>query len=464
MNKRSVTAVAIALTIGLVGGLGAGYALPGRQAGKAPGVGAAKAKKKPLFYRNPMNPAITSSVPAKDEMGMDYVPVYAAGNRSSAPGAVSIDPTVVQDIGVRTAAAREKAISRDIMTGGRIVYDEQNIYRLHPKVKGWIDKLFVADTGTKVHVNTMLLALYSPELVTSEQEYLLALKNADTLKASPFADVRQGAQDLVRSSRLRLELLDVPAHQMRALYKTRKVIKNLHIHSPFAGIVVHIGVRKGQYVTPQTEIYRIVDLSKVWVDADIYAYELPWVQVGDTVDMHTDALPGRTFRGRIDFIYPYIDARTRTNKVRIVFDNPKRLLKPDMFTKVDVHASRRIRALVIPTMAIIRTGRKPKVFVETAPGHFEPRTVKIGVSDGPDTEVLAGVRAGEHVVTSAQFLIDSESSLREAAANMVAPKPAAPKGMDMHGMSMGQKEGPASAAGGMQGSGSSMNMQDKGAE
>jgi Cu(I)/Ag(I) efflux system membrane fusion protein len=429
MNKGIVTA-AIALALGL----GGGYWLAGRHAPKVSEAVKAAAQKKPLYYRNPMNPAITSKVPAKDEMGMDYIPVYAGDEKQqAAPGAVSIDPTVVQDIGVRTARASEKTISRHIMTGGRIVYDEQNIFRLHPKVKGWIDKLFVAKTGTEVHVNTMLLALYSPELVTSEQEYLLALKNAETLKASPFVDVRQGAKDLMESSRQRLELLDVPAHQMRALYQKRKVIKNLHIHSPFNGVVVHIGVRKGQYVTPETELYRIVDLSRVWVVADVYAYELPWVSEGDAVSMRLAALPGHVFRGHVDFIYPYIDAATRTNKVRIAFDNPEGLLKPDMFTKMDIHASRRLKALVIPTMAVIRTGRAPKVFVETAPGHFEPRTVRLGVSDGPDTEVLAGVKAGETVVTSAQFLIDSESSLNEAAAKMMAPKKPAPKPMNMHG-------------------------------
>ena len=432
MNRNIVATKVVALLVGA----GAGFWLSAARTPQPAMQKPAAAERKPLFYRNPMNPAITSPVPAKDGMGMAYIPVYADDGKGLAPGTVSIDPTVVQDIGVRTAMARYKTISRHIMTGGRNVYAEQNIFRLHPKVKGWIDKLFVADTGTKVHVNTMLLALYSPELVTSEQEYLLALQNADTLKASPFPDVRQGAMDLARSSRQRLELLDVPAHQMRALYQKRKVIKNLHIHSPFNGVVVHIGVRKGQYVTPQTEIYRIVDLSRVWVYADIYQYELPWVRTGDAVSMRLAALPGHVFRGHVDFIYPYLDGKTRTNKVRIAFDNPKGLLKPEMFTKVDVHASRRLKALVIPTMAVIRTGRAPTAFVETAPGRFPPRIVRLGVSDGPDTEVLAGVKAGEKVVTSAQFLIDSESSLREAAAKMIAPKKPKPMG----GMSMGKTQ------------------------
>jgi membrane fusion protein, copper/silver efflux system len=445
MNKRILAIAAIMLVLGLA----AGYGLAPRQAAEKTQAGRTSAQKKPLFYRNPMNPAITSPVPAKDEMGMDYIPVYAdSGQQQTAPGSVRIDPTVMQDIGVRTAMATKKTISRDIRTVGRIAYDEQLLTRLHPKVNGWIDKLFVSETGEPVKQNTMLLALYSPELVTSEEEYLLALKNADTLKQSPFPDVRQGAEDLVRSSRQRLELLDVPAHQMRALYRTRKVIKNLHIHSPFRGVVVHIGVREGQYVTPQTELYRIADLSKVWVYADIYEYELPWVQEGDIADMRIDALPGHVFHGKITYIYPYLDPATRTNKVRIAFDNPDGLLKPDMFADMDIHASRRLQALVIPTMAIIRTGREPKVFVETAPGRFEPRTVKLGVSDGPDTEILAGVAEGEKVVTSAQFLIDSESSLNEATAKMVAPKnqpsmkmqkPAsAPADMNMSGMQMNE--------------------------
>ena len=440
MNKRIIVAAAVTLLIGLA----AGYGLAPRQATEKPQAGKASAQKRPLFYRNPMNPAITSPVPAKDEMGMDYIPVYADGGAMPAtPGTVRIDPTVVQDIGVRTAIATRKTISRDIRTVGRVAYDEELLTRLHPKVNGWIDRMFVSETGELVKKDTMLLALYSPELVTSEQEYLLALKNADTLKQSPFPDVRQGAEDLVRSSRQRLELLDVPAHQMRALDEKRKVIKNLHIHSPFRGIVVHIGVREGQYVTPQTELYRIADLSKVWVYADVYEYELPWVQKGDIADMRIDALPGRTFRGRITYIYPYLDPQTRTNTVRIEFDNPDLQLKPDMFADMDIHASRRLEALVIPTMAIIRTGKEPKVFVQTAPGSFEPRSVKLGVSDGADTEVLAGVAEGEKVVTSAQFLIDSESSLNEAAAKMVEPKhvsdqkPAPPPAdMDMSGMQM----------------------------
>jgi len=406
----------------------------------------ASSERKPLFYRNPMNPTVTSPVPAKDAMGMDYIPVYAddAGGADQAPGTVVINPTVVQSIGVRTTKAVRKTISRTIQTVGRVGYDEELLIRLHPKVSGWIEKLFVDETGAVVKPDTMLLSIYSPQLVASEEEYLLALKNLETLKASPFEDIRKGAEDLLRSSRERLELLDVPAHQIRTLEETRRIMKSLHIHSPAAGIVLKVGVREGQHVTPATELYDIADLSRVWVYVDVYEYELPWVRTGDEADMRLDAMPGRTFRGKITYIYPYLDAKTRTNKVRLEFDNREGLLKPDMFADVSIRASRRLDAVVIPSEAVIRTGRTPKVFVRIDKGTFEPRDVRLGVNTDGETQILAGVKPGEEVLTSAQFLIDSESSLKEAAAKMVAPrkraaenakKHEAMKGMKMPGMS-----------------------------
>jgi len=418
MNKKLAGVAVITLALGL----GTGYWLAMQKGAKVTGKSTEQGK--PLFYRNPMNPTVTSPVPAKDNMSMDYIPVYAddGNGRVSSSGTVKIDPTVVQSIGVRTALASRKKISRTIQTVGRLDYDEELMTRLHPKINGWIDNLFVSDTGIYVKKNTMLLAIYSPELVTSEEEYLLALENYATLKESPFPDIRKGAKDLLRSSRERLELLDVPAHQMAQLTRTRKVMKNLHIHSPFPGIVVSIGVREGQFVTPTTELYRIADLSKIWAYVDVYEYELPWVAVGDEAEMRLDALPGRVLKGKITYIYPYLDPKTRTNKVRLEFANPGRLLKPDMFADVTIMANRKLNALVIPSSAVIRTGKTPKVFVRTGKGRFEPRNVRIGVSTDNQTQILAGIAPGERIVTSAQFLIDSESSLNEAAAKMVAPK------------------------------------------
>lgn len=421
MNKKIIGIVVITL----IAGVAAGYWLSSWHT-TAPGQGketAVSAARKPLFYRNPMNPTVTSPVPAKDGMGMDYVPVYAddlTGGGSA--GTVVIDPTVVQNIGVRTALASRKVISRSIKTVGRLAYDEELLTRLHPKVSGWIEKLFVSETGEAVKPDTMLLSIYSPQLVASEQEYLLALKNAETLAKSPFADIRKDAQALLRSSRERLELLDVPAHQIRELEQTRKTIKALHIHSPVTGIVLKIGAREGQHVTPQTELYKIADLSKIWVYVDVYEYEIPWVRLNDAVEMRLVSLPGRVFKGEIAYIYPYLDPKTRTNKVRLEFDNPNLLFKPDMFADVILHPNAKPDALVIPTAAIIRTGEVPKVFVQVGKGTFEPRRVNLGLQADGETEILSGLKTGERVVTSAQFLLDSESSLVEAAAKMVAPK------------------------------------------
>ena len=374
-----------------------------------------------LFYRNPMNPEITSPVPAQDEMGMDYIPVYAdqAGPAGGAPpGTVEIDPVTVQNIGVRTARAEQQALSRTIRAVGRVDYDEEHLARLHPKIEGWIEELYIDKTGEQIAKDAILLNIYSPQLVTSQQEYLLALNNRDVLKNSPYQEIRQGAEELARSARERLELLDVPEHQIRELETSRKIKKNLHIHSPFDGVIVKIGARKGEYVTPQTELYMIADLSTVWVYADVYENELPWIAAGDPVEMRLAGIPGRTFRGRVAYIYPYAEAKTRTIKVRMVFDNPGLLLKPEMFADVSILAQRQVDAVVIPDQAVVRSGEREQVFVVRGPGKFEPREVELGVSSQGLVQVLKGVEPGEEVVTSSQFLIDSESKLREATAKM----------------------------------------------
>ena len=378
-------------------------------------------ERKALFYRNPMNPEITSSVAAQDEMGMDYIPVYAdedAGDDAPS-GTVRIDPVTVQNIGVRTAIAEQRNLSRHIRAVGRVAYNEERLSRLHPKTEGWIEKLRIDKTGSQVEKDDILLNIYAPQLVSSQEEYLLALKNKKVFVDSPFEDIRQGAIDLVKTSRERLEFLDVPEHQIIELEQTREIKKYLHIHSPFSGIVMKVGAREGQYVTPRTELYMLADLSKVWVYADIYEYELPWVQIGDQVEMQLAGVPGKTFKGRLGYIYPYAEAKTRTVKVRLEFQNKDLLLKPDMFAEVSIHAGKQIDAIVVPTEAVVRSGTREQVFVVRGPGKFEPREIKLGVTSNGVTQVLTGLAAGEEVVTSAQFLIDSESKLREATAKMM---------------------------------------------
>lgn len=407
----------------LAGGLAGGYWYAWRHAQEAATSTPAQREnaRKPLFYRHPMNPQITSPVPAKDEMGMDYIAVYADGDvRDDEPeGTVKIDPVVMQNIGVRTARAERRTLSRAVRTVGRVEYNEELIARIHPKVEGWIDTLFIDQTGARIKRDAILLDLYSPQLVTSQQEYLLALESAEALEKSGFEDIRRGALELVRSARQRLVLLDVPEHQIRELEETRRVKKTLHIHSPFDGVVVKIGARGGQYVTPQTELYMIADLSKIWVLADVYEDELPWVAEGDHARLTVPGLPGRVFEGRVDYVYPYLDERTRTVQVRLEFDNPDLALKPDMFANVELLGDAWVDAVAVPAEAIVRSGERERLFVVRAPGKFEPREVKLGVSADGWTQILAGVQPGEEVVTSAQFLIDSESKLREATAKML---------------------------------------------
>ncbi|MAK42648.1 MULTISPECIES: efflux RND transporter periplasmic adaptor subunit [unclassified Spongiibacter] len=372
-----------------------------------------------LFYRNPMNPSVTSPVPAKDSMGMDYVPVYADEESNEVVGTVKIDPVIVQNIGVRTAIAQQTAISRTIRAVGRVDFNEERMARLHPKVEGWIEEIRVDKTGQNVADDDILLSIYSPKLVSAQQEYLLALNNLTALEKSPFDEIKQGARDLVKSSRERLQLLDVPEHQVQELEQSREIKKSLHIHSPVAGTVIRIGSRHGQYVTPKTELYMMVDLSQVWVYADVYEYELPWVKVGDEVEMTLASVPGKTFTGSLDYIYPYAEPTTRTTKVRLVFDNSELLLRPDMFAEVSIQSDAQNNAVVIPAESVIRSGGRTQVFVVRAPGKFEPRLVELGIESNGQVAVLSGVDAGEEVVTSAQFLVDSESKLREATAKMM---------------------------------------------
>jgi Cu(I)/Ag(I) efflux system membrane fusion protein len=420
MNNR-ITLLSAGIVIALIVGLGGGYWFANQ---RMPEMSAAMdhEERQPLFYRNPMNPEITSPVPAKDHMGMDYIPVYADEDRDGPAGTVTIDPVTVQNIGVRTAMVERKTIAREIHTVGRVDYDEQRIARLHPKTQGWIEELRIGTTGALIEHDEILLSIYSPQLVSSQQEYLLAVKNYETLANSPFEDVRRGASDLVDSSLDRLRLLDVPEHQIEMLKENREVMKLLHIHSPTEGIVINVGAREGQFVTPQSELYMIADLASVWVFVDIFEEELPWVNVGDEAEMRVMAVPGTIFRGRLTYIYPYAESRTRTIKARLEFDNSDLLLKPDMFADVTIHASPRENAVVVPSEAVIRSGLKEQVFLIRAPGKFEPREVEVGLSGSGLTEIRQGLDPGDQVVVSAQFLIDSESKLREAAAKMREPE------------------------------------------
>ena len=245
------------------------------------------------------------------------------------------------------------------------------------------------------------------------------MDNYKALKKNKFSDIKKGAKDLLDNTKERLEFLDVPDHQIRELEQSRKIKKNLHIHSPSAGTVMRIGARKGQHVTPGTELYMIADLSKVWIHADIYEYEISWVKAGDEVEMTLTGIPGKIFKGTLDYVYPYADTKTRTIKVRLVFDNSDLLLRPEMFVKVNINAQKQDNVITVPTEAVVRSGVMNQVFIVRDKGEFEPREVTLGLESDGKVVILKGVKEGEEVVISSQFLIDSESKLKEATAKMM---------------------------------------------
>lgn len=418
MNKKFVI-VAVIAALGI--GLGGGYWLSGsRVPEQTVKMKSESSEREVLFWRNPMNPAITSPVFMKDEMGMDYIPVYADGGADGEPaGTVTIDPVVVQNIGVRTATAEIRDLSRTLNGLGRIDFNEQRLTRLHPKTSGWIERLRIDETGTQVSKGTILLDIYSPELVAAQQEFLVALDNWEAARSGAAAQVKRSAATVLESARERLHLFDVPAHQIKELEQSRKIKKQLHIHSPFEGRVMHIGAREGQYVSPKDELYLIADLSRIWVNVDVFEDELNWLKVGDRAEMRVRAKPGRTYEGRVTFIHPVLNRQSRTVQVRLEFDNPDLSLKPGMFSNVTLYTDTRPNAVVVPSEAIVRSGSREQLFVVRGPGKFEPREATLGVSAEGFTQILEGIQAGEQVVTSSQFLIDSESKLREATAKMM---------------------------------------------
>jgi Cu(I)/Ag(I) efflux system membrane fusion protein len=359
-------------------------------------------------------------------MGMDYIPVYADEEvkdvRGAVKGAVRIDPVVEQNMGVRTAKAEYRTMARTVRALGRVDFDEESLVQLHPKISGWIDEIYVDKTGQAIAAGERLLSIYSPQLVSAQQEYLLALNNVSALERSPFAEIKQGAANLAKSSRERLQLLDVPEDQIRALEQSRTIKKSLPIRSPVSGTAIRIGARRGQHVTSAEELYRVTDLRRVWVYAEVYDDELSWVTLGDEVEMTLVSVPDKTFRGRIAYIYPYAESSTRTTRVRMVFDNAEGLLRPEMFAQVIIRSGSQGKRVVIPAEAVVRTGVRAQVFVALGQGKYEPREVKLGIESGGQVAVLEGVKAGDEVVTSAQFFVDSESKLREATAKLMDGK------------------------------------------
>ena len=329
------------------------------------------------------------------------------------PGTVQISPERQQLIGVRFGTVERRTLQKVTRTAGRIDYDEKRIGTVAPKISGWIEDLYVDFTGQFVRQGEPLLTIYSPELVSTQEEYLLALKARLDWSKSPFAEVSESGKLLAESARRRLKLWDISDAQIETLEKTREPMKTLTLYSPFTGYVLKKMITRGQFVEAGMALYTIADLSVVWLIADIYEYELPSIRLGQKAAIEMAIYPGEKFTGKLIYIYPYLDPQTRTAKVRFELANPHDKLKPEMFADVEISVHLGDR-LTIPEGAVIDTGVRKVVIVDRGSGYFEPREVKLGAKAGEIFEVIDGLKAGERVVTSANFLIDSESKLKEA--------------------------------------------------
>ena len=380
-----------------------------------------------LFYRNPMNAMVTSPTPTKDEMGMDYVPVYA--DEATAPGPaleglaqVRVADDVLLRSGVQTAPAVRATAGRKIRTVGIVVPDETRVRRVQTKVAGWIEKLYVNYTGQYVAAGQPLVSIYSPELLSTQEEYLRAKKTAEQFTSSPDPEVRSIGVDLVRSARRRLELFDIPASFIESLEKKGMPQKAVTLVAPFAGSVTAKSAFEGQKVEPGMELFTLSDLSKVWVEASLYEYEAAAAAVGKEATL-TLSHQGLSLAGKVTFVSPVLAPESRTLTVRFEFPNPGLVLKPQMHVDVALSLDAST-GVVIPDAALMATGLRTVVFVETAPGTFEPRAVVVGVRGDGQAEILSGLRAGELVAIKANFLLDSESRLRSAIERMTTGKDA----------------------------------------
>jgi Cu(I)/Ag(I) efflux system membrane fusion protein len=333
------------------------------------------------------------------------------------PEAVYVSAERQQISGVRFGRVGFQNLERIIRTVGKLDFDEKKISTVNPKIGGWIDELYVDYTGKMVRKGQPLLSIYSPELVSAQEELLLALKAKKILSASPITDVAEGGERLLQGARRRLQLWDITPQQIETLEKTGEIKKNMLLYAPADGFVMEKMAFKGMALMPGTILYKIGDLSTIWVIADIYEYELPFIKIGDKAQITLAYFPGESFEGTATYIYPSVDPKTRTAKVRFDLPNPEFKLKPEMWAKVELKIPLG-RKLVVPEDAMMDSGTMQMVFVDRGQGYFESRHIQVGAKVQGYYEVLSGVKEGEKVVTSANFLIDSESRLSGAMGGM----------------------------------------------
>jgi len=375
-------------------------------------------ERKILFYRNPMDPSISSPVPAKDEMGMDYVPVYS--DEISPPdkgvkglATVTIDEKGIRLAGIQVAEAVKQKLEGDIRAVGLVKPDETRVRHVHTKNSGWIEKLYVNTTGQLVRAGQPLLTIYSPQLLGSQEEFLRARENAMRFANSSIPEVQKGGEDLLKAARKRLELFDVPESLIKEIERTGLPKRTVTLIAPVSGFVTAKGVYEGQQVEPGMELFTITDLSKVWIEADFYEFEAHLIRLGQKAVFTFPYDPKAQKTGRISYIYPYLDPQSRTLRARFEFQNTDYSLKPEMYVNVSMKIETS-DSVVVPDSSVMNTGLRQIVFVGIGGDRFEPREVKVGYRSGGLVQVISGVGAGEKVVVRANFLLDSESRVRAA--------------------------------------------------
>ena len=370
-------------------------------------------------YISPMHPFITSDEPGQCPIcGMDLVP-YDQFESGGAGSTIEIDPVVVQNMGVRLAPVIRGDLQRNIRTVGIVGYEETGRTSVNSKISGWVERLHVNQAGQEVKKGQLLLSIYSPDLVSAQEEYLMALRNVERLEQSSIAGVADSAKRLLAAAETRLRYWDISARDIERLRQTKVVQRTLPLYSPFNGVVTEKKVNQGMFVAAGMELYQLADLSRIWVYADIYEYELPWIAQGMTAEVEIPQL-GKIIPGKIDLIYPYADGMTRTVKARIELPNTDRQLRPDMFVTVRLQGRSVAGALLVPSEAVLDSGQQQRVFVALGEGKFDPRPVHVGLRGSNGLVEVHGLHEGEQVVVSAQFMFDSESRLRESIEKMRA--------------------------------------------
>ncbi len=355
-----------------------------------------------LYWVAPMDPAYRRDKPGKSPMGMDLVPVYA--DAAGAADTVRIDPVMVQNLGVRSAPVERGTLWRQINTVGYVAFDERKLSHVHLRTDGWIEKLNVKSDGEQIRKGDVLFELYSRELVNAQEEYIQALRGSNDY--------------LKRASRERLEALGMGNAQIRQVARERRASQRVRILASQDGVVDGLNVREGMYVKPATEVLTLADLSSVWLLVDVFERQSDWVAVGQPAEVRLGYLPGRVWEGEVEFVYPTIDPKTRTLQARLRFDNPDDALKPDMYANVVIYAGPKHGVLSIPREALIKTGKTERVIVALEEGRFRAQAVTAGLESGEFVEIISGLSEGDQVVTSGQFLIDSEASLRASFSRM----------------------------------------------